>query len=73
MEEQDKTTFNCPWGTYAYYVFPFGLCNAPATFQRVVLAIFVDIIHECVEIYMDDFSVHGGTFDDFLNNIEKVL
>ena len=32
-EDQDKTTFTCPWGTFAYYVLPFGLCNALATFQ----------------------------------------
>jgi len=36
-EDQDKTTFTCPWGTFSYGVLPFGLCNAPATFQRVVL------------------------------------
>ena len=31
-KDQDKTTFTCPWGTFAYRVFPFGLCNAPTTF-----------------------------------------
>ena len=55
-EDQDKTTFMCPWGTYAYRVFPFGLCNAPSTFQCVVLGIFADLIHNCVEVYMDDFT-----------------
>ena len=39
-EDQDKNTFTCPWGTYAYRVFPFGLCNAPATFQGEVVGIF---------------------------------
>jgi hypothetical protein len=32
LEDQDKTTFTCPWGTFAYRVLPFGLCNSPATF-----------------------------------------
>eukprot|EP00253_Pinus_taeda_P005550 PITA_05550 len=73
IEDQDKTTFTCPWGTYAYKVLPFGLCNAPATFQRAVLAIFADLVHECVEVYMDDFTIYGNTYDDCLNNIEKVL
>ena len=59
-KDQDKTTFTCPWGTFAYRVLPFGLCNALATFQRAVLAIFSDL--ECVEIYVDDFSVFHDSF-----------
>jgi hypothetical protein len=73
LEDQDKTTFTCPLGTYAYKVLPFGLCNAPTTFQREVLAIFSDLIHECVEVYMDEFSVYGDSFENALNNLEKVL
>jgi hypothetical protein len=72
-EDQDKTTFTFPWGTYAYRVLPFGLCNAPATFQRVVLAIFSDLTHDCVEVYMDDFTVYGDDFQQALDNLEKVL
>jgi hypothetical protein len=72
-EDQDKTTFTCPWGTFAYRVLPFGLCNAPATFQRAVLGIFSDLIHDCVEVYMDDFTVYGNTFEEALANLEKVL
>ena len=52
---------------------PFGLCNAPTTFQRVVLAIFADLIHECVEVYMDNFSAHGSAFENSLANLEKIL
>eukprot|EP00253_Pinus_taeda_P024101 PITA_24101 len=73
LEDQDKTTFTCPWGTYAYNVLQFGLCNAPATFQRVVLAIFADLVHDCVEVNMDDFSVYGDSFEHALTNLEKVL
>jgi hypothetical protein len=58
-EDQDKTTFTSPWGTFAYSVLPFGLCNAPATFQRVVISIFADISHNTMEIYMDDFTTYG--------------
>ncbi|GJT22166.1 reverse transcriptase domain-containing protein [Tanacetum coccineum] len=47
--DQEKTTFTCPFGTYAYRRMPFGLCNAPATFQRCMLAIFHDMIEESDE------------------------
>lgn len=60
LEDQDKTTFTCPWSTFYYRFLPFRLCNALATFQRAVLAIFVDL--ECLEIYMDDFSVFSDSF-----------
>ncbi|GKD37322.1 reverse transcriptase domain-containing protein [Tanacetum coccineum] len=52
---------------------PFGLCNAPATFQRCMLAIFHDMIEEFIEVFMDDFSVFGDSFDKFLNNLDKMI
>ncbi|GKA83052.1 reverse transcriptase domain-containing protein [Tanacetum coccineum] len=71
--DQEKTTFTCPFGTYAYRLMPFGLCNAPATFQRCMLAIFHDMIEESVKIFMDDFFVFGNSFDTCLNNLDKML
>ncbi|GJZ39529.1 reverse transcriptase domain-containing protein [Tanacetum coccineum] len=71
--DQEKRTFTCPFGTYAYRRMPFGLCNAPATFQRCMLAIFLDMIEESVEVFMDDFSVFGNSFDNCLNNLDKML
>ena len=62
-EDQDKTTFTCPWGTFAYRVLPFGLCNAPATFQRAILSIFSDLINEGLKVYMDDFTPYKDNFD----------
>ncbi|CAL9021123.1 unnamed protein product, partial [Prunus brigantina] len=55
-EDQEKTTFTCPFGTFAYRRMPFGLCNAPATFQRCMMAIFSDMIERFIEVFMDDFS-----------------
>ncbi|GJX86617.1 reverse transcriptase domain-containing protein [Tanacetum coccineum] len=52
---------------------PFGLCNTPATFQRCMLAIFHDMIEESVEVFMEDFSVFGNSFDNCLNNLDKIL
>ncbi len=57
--DQEKTTFTCPFGTYAYRHMPFGLYNAPATFQRCMTAIFSDFCEKIVEVFMDDFSVYG--------------
>ena len=72
-EDQEKTTFTCPYGTFAYRRMPFGLCNAPATFQRCMLAIFEDLVEDIMEVFMDDFSVFGDSFDSCLNNLERVL
>ena len=65
-EDQEKTTFTCPFGTFAYRRMPFGLCNAPATFQRCMLAIFSDMVEKYLEVFMDDFSVFGSSFDETL-------
>ncbi|XP_073309932.1 uncharacterized protein [Primulina huaijiensis] len=52
---------------------PFGLCNAPAMFQRCMTAIFPDMIETFLEIFMDDFSIFGSSFDDCLQNLKVVL
>ncbi|GKD65868.1 reverse transcriptase domain-containing protein [Tanacetum coccineum] len=49
-EDQEKTTFTCPYGTFAYKRMPFGLCNAPATFQRCMTAIFHKLIKDSIEV-----------------------
>jgi hypothetical protein len=72
-KDQSKTTFTCPFGTLAYRRMPFGLCNAPATFQRCMMAIFSDFCEKICEVFMDDFSVYGSSFDDCLSNLDRVL
>ena len=72
-DDQEKTTFTCPFGTFAYRRMPFGLCNAPTTFQRCMMAIFYDFCEKIVEIFMDDFSIYGSSFDDCLSNLDRVL
>jgi len=73
LEDQEKTTFTCSFGTFTYRRMPFRLCNAPATFQRCMLSIFSDMVEHFLEIFMDDFFVFGDLFDDCLINLEKVL
>ena len=53
-EDQEKTTFTCPFGIFAYRRMPFGLCNAPGTFQRCMLSLFSDMVERLLEIFMDD-------------------
>ncbi|GJW38756.1 reverse transcriptase domain-containing protein [Tanacetum coccineum] len=72
-KDQDKTTFTCPYGTFAYRRMPFGLCNAPGTFQRCMMAIFHDMIEETMEVFMDDFSVFGDSFSSCLSHLDKML
>jgi hypothetical protein len=72
-QDQSKITFTNPWGTVSYKVLPFGLCNAPTTFQRVLIGIFSDMVNDCMEISMDEFTPYGIDFDEALANLEKVL
>ncbi|GJZ55703.1 reverse transcriptase domain-containing protein [Tanacetum coccineum] len=72
-KDQEKTTFTCPYGTFAYRRMPFGLCNAPGTFQRCMMAIFHDMIEKTMEVFMDDFSVFGNSFGTCLSHLDKML
>nr|GEY06407.1 reverse transcriptase domain-containing protein [Tanacetum cinerariifolium] len=65
-KDQEKTTFTCPYGTFAYKRMPFGLCNKPGTFQRCMMETFHDMIEKTMEVFMDDFSVFGQEAVDIL-------
>nr|GEZ76680.1 reverse transcriptase domain-containing protein [Tanacetum cinerariifolium] len=70
---REKTTFTCSYGMFAYRCMPFGLCNAPGTFQRCMLAIFHDIVEKTMEVFMDDFSIFGNSFKNCLSRLDKML
>ena len=72
-EDQEKTTFTCPYGTFAFKRMSFGLCNDLPTFQRCMMSIFSDLVEKAMEIFMDDFSVYGSNFEYCLKNLETVL
>nr|GEU36229.1 DNA-directed DNA polymerase [Tanacetum cinerariifolium] len=72
-KDQEKPTFTCPYGTFAYKRMPFELCNAPGTFQRCMMEIFHDMIEQTMEVFMDDFSVFGDSCSTCLTNLEKML
>nr|GFA98877.1 reverse transcriptase domain-containing protein [Tanacetum cinerariifolium] len=71
--DQEKTTFTCPYGTVACRRMPFGLCNAPSTFQRCMLAIFYDMVEKMMEVFMDDFLVFGNSFENCFSRLDKML
>ncbi|GJZ85305.1 putative reverse transcriptase domain-containing protein [Tanacetum coccineum] len=72
-EDQEKTTFTCPYETFTYKRMPFDLCNAPATFQRCMMDIFHELIEDSMEVFMDDFSDFGSSFYHCYGNLEKML
>ena len=72
-DDQEKSTFTCPYNTFAFRRMPFGLCNAPTTFQRCMMSMFSDLVEEVMEIFMDEFSVYGSSFEYCLKNLEIVL
>nr|GEV80514.1 reverse transcriptase domain-containing protein [Tanacetum cinerariifolium] len=72
-KDQEKTTFTCPYGMFVYRRMPFGLCNAPGTFQRCMMAIFHYMIEKTMEVFMDNFSIFGNSFQSCLSYLEKML
>ena len=73
LEDQEKTTFTCPYVTFAFRQIPFGLCNAPGTFQHYMIAIFSDMVEKTIDVFMDNFKVLGNSFDYCLENLRSVL
>jgi hypothetical protein len=65
MAEEDKeyTTIILEWCLYAYDVMPFGLCNALATFQKVVISFFKEYLNKFLQVFLEDFSVYGNKKD----------
>ncbi|GJQ98717.1 reverse transcriptase domain-containing protein [Tanacetum coccineum] len=71
--DQEKTTFTCPSNITPIGVAFCAYCTLQGTFQRCMLAICHDMIEESVEVFMDDFSIFGDSFDKCLNNLDKIL
>ena len=72
-KDHKKTTFTSPFSTFAFIRMSFGLCNAPATFQRCMMSIFLDLAEEVIEIFMEDFTVYGSSFENCLHNLGTIL
>ena len=71
--DKEKTAFVSRQGLYEFNVMPFGLCNAPATFERLMDTVLSGLQWQVCLIYLDDIIVYGKTFDAMLANLEKVF
>ena len=72
-DDKDITCFTTLYGNFNFEVMPFGLCNAPATFQREMNRIFFDLIGVCVFIYIDDLVIYSSSLEQHVKDIEKVF
>ncbi|GFY29442.1 retrovirus-related Pol polyprotein from transposon 412 [Trichonephila clavipes] len=72
-EDREKTAFTSGQGLWQFKVMPFGLCNAPATFERLMETMLKGLTFEACLIYLDDVIIGGRTFEEHLQNIQKVL
>ena len=72
-EDQPKTTFTTPWGTFMYVKMPFGLMNVGATFQRAMDIAFAKEIHEFLVIYLDDITVFSKSDNEHLDHLRQVF
>ena len=71
--DREKTAFTTHEGLFEFKVMPFGLCNAPATFQRLMDLILAGVQWSRCLVYLDDVIVIGRDFDEHLSNLSVVL
>ena len=72
-DDKDKTAFTTMYGNYNFRVMPFGLCNAPATFQREMNRIFLDFIGECMFVYIDDIIIFSKNIEEHIKHLKLVF
>ena len=72
-EDRFKTAFTCRYGTFEFLVLPFGLMNAPSTFQRVMNNVFMPLLDAGVLVYMDDILVYSKSVSEHKLLLQKVF
>ena len=72
-KDKDKTAFATPWGSYQFTHMPFGLCNAPSTYARLVQMVLQGIPYHIALPYLDDTIVHSKTVEEHFQALEQVL
>ena len=69
----DKTAFSTPFGLFGWLVMPFGLCNGPSVFQRIMNETLEGLIDDCCIVYIDDVLIFSSSWEEHINHIKKVL
>jgi hypothetical protein len=72
-DDQEKTTFTTPWGTFMYAKIPFGLMNAGGTFQRAMDIAFADEKYKFIVVYLDDITIFSNYDDEHLQHLKQVF
>lgn len=72
-ESVQKTTFTTHSGLYEFVVMPFGLCNAPSTFQWLMKRVLAGLARDICTVYLDDILVMGTTFEEHLHDLNCVF
>ena len=68
-----KTSFSCRYGTYQFNVMPFGLSNAPASFQRMMNKVFFKLLDNGVLCYLDDLLIYSKDIDSHKQLLDEVF
>ena len=72
-KDREKTAFVTKQGLFEWLVMPFGLCNAPATFQRLMDEVFAELKFKCVVVYFDDIVIFSDSFEEHIVHLELVF
>ena len=73
LKDREKTVFVTMWGTFCYKVMPFDLKNAGATYQRVMVTLFHDMMHKEIEVYVDDLIAKSQKDESHVENLQKLF
>jgi len=71
--EESKTAFKSRYGVYEYTVMPFALCNAPSTFQSIIIHVFSDMLDGGVIAHMDDILIYTETVEEHVTLVRRVM